>query len=37
VVNEASRQNKKYVAIELNKDYIEELKENLKIIQPALI
>jgi site-specific DNA-methyltransferase (adenine-specific) len=37
VAKEAIRQNKNYVAIELNQDYIEELKENLKVIQPALI
>jgi DNA modification methylase len=37
VAKEAIRQNKNYVAIKLNKDYIEELKENLKVIQSTSI
>jgi 16S rRNA G966 N2-methylase RsmD len=37
VAKEAIRQNKNYVVIELNKDYLEELKENLKVIQSTLI
>jgi site-specific DNA-methyltransferase (adenine-specific) len=37
VAKEAIRQNKNYVAIELNSDYLVEFRENLKIIQPTLI
>lgn len=37
VAKEAIRQNKNYVAIELNKDYIKELKNNLAEVQPTLI